>query len=385
MAIDKLTLGLHWAFTWLTVIIITTRLIWRKILRQPYLLGDWLSIAALLCVLARLGLIHVVLIWGTSNIPAALRAKLKFTPDEIYRREIGSKLSLANRVFYNSYLWLQKCVLLDVYQRLLNNVSWRKPALAIYLFIFLGTYTACQVTTFSECAPVQKYWQIVPSPGPCVAAQVQLVVVGVTNIVTDFMLLLLPIPLLIGLQANARLKLQLSVLFTLGIFIIAITVIRLPINSLNQSLQSSRTTWASTELFTSAVVVNAPTLYGFWNKRRQASKNASSNPTGGRTGGSTVGTAAGSYSASGTRRGPRRPGSQIDYMANIEGDIYDDSYEMGARRPPLGGIMQTKEVRVSELSAVEAKTKGYNHLDDGASSHSSQKQMIQEETSVKGW
>ncbi|KAL2886359.1 pth11-like integral membrane [Ceratocystis lukuohia] len=316
MAIDKLTLGLHWAFTWLTVIIITTRLIWRKILRQPYLLGDWLSIAALLCVLARLGLIHVVLIWGTSNIPAALRAKLKFTPDEIYRREIGSKLSLANR--------------------------------------------------------------------PCVAAQVQLVVVGVTNIVTDFMLLLLPIPLLIGLQANARLKLQLSVLFTLGIFIIAITVIRLPINSLNQSLQSSRTTWASTELFTSAVVVNAPTLYGFWNKRRQASKNASSNPTGGRTGGSTVGTAVGSYSASGTRRGPRRPGSQIDYMANIEGDIYDDSYEMGARRPPLGGIMQTKEVRVSELSAVEAKTKGYNHLDDGASSHSSQKQMIQEETSAKG-
>ncbi|KKF95399.1 hypothetical protein CFO_g2259 [Ceratocystis platani] len=199
------------------------------------------------------------------------------------------------------------------------------------------------------------------------------------------MLLLLPIPLLIGLQANARLKLQLSVLFTLGIFIIAITVIRLPINSLNQSLQSSRTTWASTELFTSAVVVNAPTLYGFWNKRRQASKNASSNPTGGRTGGSTVGTAVGSYSASGTRRGPRRPGSQIDYMANIEGDIYDDSYEMGARRPPLGGIMQTKEVRVSELSAVEAKTKGYNHLDDGASSHSSQKQMIQEETSAKGW
>ncbi|KAL5612819.1 hypothetical protein BROUX41_004100 [Berkeleyomyces rouxiae] len=383
MAVDKLTLALHWTFTWLTVIIISTRLIWRKVLRQPFLLGDWLSMAALLCVLTRLGLIHVVLIWGTSNIPAALRAKLNFTSGEIYRREIGSKLSLVNRVFYNSYLWLQKCVLLDVYQRLLNNVSWRNPVLIVYLFIFFGTYTACQVTTFSECAPVEKYWQIVPSAGPCTAAQVQLIVVGVTNIVTDFMLLLLPIPLLIGLQANTRLKMQLTVLFTLGIFIIAITVIRLPINSLNQSMQSSRTTWASTELFTSAVVVNAPTLYGFWNKRRQASKNASSNPTGGRSGLDTIG---GSYSADRTRRGAaRRTGSHLDYRTEIEGDVYDENYEMGARRPPLGGIMQTKEVLVSELSAVEAKTKGYNHLDDGASSHSSQKHIIQDDPPVKQW
>ncbi|KKA31155.1 hypothetical protein TD95_005287 [Thielaviopsis punctulata] len=359
MAIDYLTLNLHWAFSIITIALISTRLIWRKVAHQKYVLGDWLSVAALVCVMCRLGLIHVVLVWGTSNIPDSVRAHINFTDREIYRRVIGSKLSLVNRVFYNSYLWLQKCVLLDVYQRLLHNVPWRKTALWVYLTAFFGTYVACQVTTFSECSPVKKYWQIVPSAGSCTEAQLQLVVVGVTNIVTDFMLLLLPIPLLVGLQTNFRLKFQLGCLFALGSFIIAITVIRLPINALNKSMQSSRSTWASVELFTSALVVNAPTIYGLWNKRRQASKPGSSTPQ------------SGAPFTSGTRRTAH--GSHLDYTTNVEAE----RFEMGnAPAGPINGIMQTKEVLVSELSAVDAKVKGYNHLDDSASSISSQKHII---------
>lgn len=172
------------------------------------------------------------------------------------------------------------------------------------------------------------------------------------------MLLILPIPLLVGLQTNMRLKMQLGCLFALGSFIIAITIIRLPINALNKSMQSSRSTWASIELFTSALVVNAPTIYGLWNKRRQASKNSSSNPNSGAP-----------YTGA-THRTPHA--SHADYTTNVE----SEGFEMSASRNPMNGIIQTKEVFVSELSAVDAKSKGYNHLDDGASSISSQKHII---------
>jgi uncharacterized membrane protein YcjF (UPF0283 family) len=96
------TLLIHWLFTWLALLIMAVRLWGRKYVRQPFNLGDYLTMAAASCALIRLGMIHVVLTWGTNNMTAAQRANHHFTPTEIYQREIGSKLTITNRVFYNS-------------------------------------------------------------------------------------------------------------------------------------------------------------------------------------------------------------------------------------------------------------------------------------------
>jgi|SRR5690242_14254785 len=87
------------------------------------------------------------------------------------------------------------------------------------------------------------------------------------------MLLALPVPTLISLQTPWRTKLRLFTICALGLFIVAITVIRLPINSLNASVQANRTIWASTELLAAAIAVNAPVLYGTINRWRRGSKN----------------------------------------------------------------------------------------------------------------
>jgi hypothetical protein len=56
-------------------------------------------------------------------------------------------------------------------------------------------------------------------------------------------------------------KLRLLSIFSLGIFLVVITVIRLPFNLHNADTQVNRTTWASVESFTAAFVANIPTLY----------------------------------------------------------------------------------------------------------------------------
>lgn len=99
---DDSTLIIHWVFSWLAVLIMAVRLIWRKMAKQKYILGDYLTMAAIVCALTRVALIHVVLIWGTSNMSKAYRATHNFTDAEIYQRQVGSQLSLANRIFYNS-------------------------------------------------------------------------------------------------------------------------------------------------------------------------------------------------------------------------------------------------------------------------------------------
>ncbi|KAF2820544.1 hypothetical protein CC86DRAFT_304707 [Ophiobolus disseminans] len=268
------TLFIHHLFTGLALIIMAVRLSCRRILFSKLGFGDFCTMAAMLCAAARGGMIHVVITWGTNNVSAKARTRIDFTPDEVYRRTIGSRLTIANRPVYNTYLWLQKLVLLHFFLRNFHPQERnRRYILWSYSVVFFATWTAAQIVGFTECDPFNLYWQVIPAPGKCVQAQVQLVVLGVLNIVTDIMLLALPLPTLISLQTPWRTKLRLFTICALGLFIIAITIIRLPINHLNAAVQANRSTWASTELLTAAIAVNAPTLYGAFNHWRRRSKN----------------------------------------------------------------------------------------------------------------
>lgn len=100
--VDTTTLAIHWAFSGLGAVIMTTRLIWRRSLSQKFDWGDYFTMGALLCLVTRAALIDIVLTWGTNNMPAEYRITHHFTNQEIYQREIGSKLAIANRAVYNS-------------------------------------------------------------------------------------------------------------------------------------------------------------------------------------------------------------------------------------------------------------------------------------------
>lgn len=96
------TLIIHHLFTGLALVIMALRLTCRRFLFHKFNFGDYCTIAGMLCVAARGGIIHVVLIWGTNNISSQARAQINFTSEEVYRRTIGSKLTIANRPIYNS-------------------------------------------------------------------------------------------------------------------------------------------------------------------------------------------------------------------------------------------------------------------------------------------
>lgn len=57
-------------------------------------------VLSIIPLLARMGLVHVVLIWGTNNTTSQ-----GLTPLEIHHREIGSRLVLASRIMY-AMLWV---------------------------------------------------------------------------------------------------------------------------------------------------------------------------------------------------------------------------------------------------------------------------------------
>jgi hypothetical protein len=103
---------------------------------------------------------------------------------------------------------------------------------------------------------------------------------AITNIVTDIFLIIFPIPLLWRMQlsktkyvssdapnnASTDLhsvyrKIQLAIIFSVGIFVIAVTSARLPLIFDRGNRQATRSIWASIEMGTACLVSNVGFFY----------------------------------------------------------------------------------------------------------------------------
>lgn len=84
-----------WWCTLFAVVIILFRLGGRKVRTNVLFREDWIMAFSLVPLLIRMGLVHVVLLYGTNNVIFT-----GLTSTRIQHRETGSQLVLASRIFY---------------------------------------------------------------------------------------------------------------------------------------------------------------------------------------------------------------------------------------------------------------------------------------------
>lgn len=89
------TLLISWWCTGFSLAIILVRICGRYIRTERLFREDKVMAWSIIPLLARMGLVHVVLIWGTNNTVTTGMTAL-----DIQHREIGSKLVLASRIMY---------------------------------------------------------------------------------------------------------------------------------------------------------------------------------------------------------------------------------------------------------------------------------------------
>ncbi|KAM5344897.1 hypothetical protein ACJ41O_010759 [Fusarium nematophilum] len=135
-----------------------------------------------------------------------------------------------------SSLWCLKAALLSFYSRFVQSMSWGKMAVRVLWWFLALTCLAVLVATLAECRPIS-------------------------------------------------LKLQLGLLFSIGILLITITIVRVPL-ILNDSMsQRSRSTWATIEILCGSIVANTPFYYGIvrdLQQKRGTQSSASNRSQGGR-------------------------------------------------------------------------------------------------------
>ncbi|CAO2655645.1 Nn.00g044480.m01.CDS01 [Neocucurbitaria sp. VM-36] len=260
------TLLYSWWCTIFSVVIIGFRLSGRYIRNERLFREDKIMAWSVLPLLARMGFVHVVLIYGTNNVDLTGLVD----PVKIRRREIGSQMVLAARIFYAMFIWMAKFTVSEFLKRLTERFwkkgyEWGLRGIRIFL---VATFIMVFIATLAECHPVTHYWQVIPDPGPqCRQGYAQLLTMGITDIITDILLVAFPIPIIIKSGMPLKRKLSLIGLFSMSIILIIVTAARMPAVIDRQGLQQFRTVFASSEILTAAIVSNAIILGSFLRDR----------------------------------------------------------------------------------------------------------------------
>jgi hypothetical protein len=93
---NRPTLLFSWWCTCFALAIIFVRLVGRMVRNNQLFKEDKIMFASVIPLLARMGLVHVILLWGTNNVDTSKG----LNDNDIHHRAIGSKLVLAARIFY---------------------------------------------------------------------------------------------------------------------------------------------------------------------------------------------------------------------------------------------------------------------------------------------
>ncbi|KAK0715667.1 hypothetical protein B0H67DRAFT_581256 [Lasiosphaeris hirsuta] len=248
------------AFSIISVVVLICRLTARRLQKVRFDTGDYLALLGILVWGCFLGVVPGVILLGTNNMTSAARAALVPGSDEVARREMGSKLLLADRVMYISTLWVSKGIIWAFYASLITQF-YSLRILRISSAGLVVTYIVTILTTLLECKPLRLYWQVIPDPGTCVRALIQLWCVGGLNIGTDLLLMGLLIPVLVRVQLPWYKKLGLSFLFCMGTFLVAITAVRIAMTVSQSHSQLVRSLWGTAEMLCATCVANAPAFY----------------------------------------------------------------------------------------------------------------------------
>ncbi|KLJ07287.1 hypothetical protein EMPG_17235 [Blastomyces silverae] len=244
-----------------TIMVMFARLLLQKIRKRPFGASDYLTIFALVCFCARTVMCVLVSLWGTNVANPPDQMERQFTESEIYRREIGSKLALTDRVTYTTYLWTQKTIILMLYTQIPPGLLWPNHLLSATLALLAITFVLVQVISFSECSPFHLYWQVAPDPGPCVKTILHSFVHTITNTLTHLLLLAIPLRWAFQKGWSRTQKFLLASLFSLGILLIAIALAHLPIRG-RDTTNSYQNALKDAEAFLLAFLANIIAITG---------------------------------------------------------------------------------------------------------------------------
>ncbi|KAH7418087.1 hypothetical protein BKA64DRAFT_187790 [Cadophora sp. MPI-SDFR-AT-0126] len=137
------------------------------------------------------------------------------------------KLILPFEALYGITLCLIKTSVVMFYYRIFGSTPSFRISAIVAIGILIAWAISVVLETFLLCRPLTFNWNPTIEGGVCGDRNTVYVSAGALNVVTDFMVMALPIPHILKLQLHWRRKVGLVIMFSLGLFITIISAIRI--------------------------------------------------------------------------------------------------------------------------------------------------------------
>lgn len=125
------------------------------------------------------------------------------------------RVVLAAVVLYCPSMMFAKLAVLLCYLRISPKKGFRM-GVYVTMALVVAYNTALMLVLIFSCRPIAKSWDFTITTGTCVNRPAVYISTGALNVVTDFLILLLPLPMIRGLQMPLRQKLLLGAIFSVG-------------------------------------------------------------------------------------------------------------------------------------------------------------------------
>ncbi|KAF9891861.1 hypothetical protein FE257_003346 [Aspergillus nanangensis] len=129
-------------------------------------------------------------------------------------------------VLYCPMALLTKVALLSILIRIFSPYKSK----IIFIYVFLGClcvyYTIAEIVKIRMCDPVPAYWELTPGAS-CLDQRAALIADSVISVVSDLIILLLPLPLTWSLQMSKKKKLRVAGMLSAGGLATAFSLYRL--------------------------------------------------------------------------------------------------------------------------------------------------------------
>ncbi|KAK7949471.1 hypothetical protein PG988_016110 [Apiospora saccharicola] len=216
---------------------------------------DYTVLAALVCALASGGLMIAACVYGYGRHMKALSSE---------DRMQALKYFWLCQITYKSCINLTKASILLLYLRIFGNVRWFRW-LCIVLTTIIAAYCVASVTvTIFQCTPVPRTYDK-SLDGTCIDNGKFWFANSGFSIATDLIILCVPLPMVYVLQLARSQKIALFAVFTLGVFVVItsclrVTTINVQATTSDQTYDIASTMWTVIEMNVAIVCACLPQI-----------------------------------------------------------------------------------------------------------------------------
>ncbi|KAH1544943.1 hypothetical protein KXV92_003685 [Aspergillus fumigatus] len=221
-------------FAIVTPLVVIARLLGRRFLSGRVGADDWTILVS--CAFAETVSIQMIIVCGW-----AFGKHQNEMPKELVLRTL--KLYFVAQILYKVNLGLTKISILLLYIRLFVH-QWFLRTCWVWIAIIVSFTIGTVFSSIFQCTPVQwAFNKSLPDRGTCINMTAFWYANAAFNILTDLVLIALPIPVVLKLQLPPKSKIALCGIFAVGLFTCITSVLR--ITTLNVATNHLDTTWNS--------------------------------------------------------------------------------------------------------------------------------------------